>query len=144
MISETINEILNEQINKEFYSGYLYLSMSAHLKELGLNMEYASPVNMGESGNSFDGMVFVLTGTLPTLKRAEAQKLIEDRGGKCSSSVSAKTNYVLAGEEAGSKLEKAIKLGIKIISEEEFKELKHCINRATELLRKSYIKSKEL
>lgn len=66
---------------------------------------------------------FVLTGTLPSLKRAEAQKMIEDFGGKCSSSVSAKTDFVLAGEEAGSKLEKARKLGIKIINEADFLEL---------------------
>ena len=119
---EDFGKITAESV-REFFTDSKNIELITELKELGLNMEYASPVNMGESGNSFDGMVFVLTGTLPTLKRAEAQKLIEDRGGKCSSSVSAKTNYVLAGEEAGSKLEKAIKLGIKIISEEEFKEM---------------------
>jgi len=119
---EDFGKITAESV-REFFTDSKNIELITELKELGLNMEYASPVNMGESGNSFDGMVFVLTGTLPTLKRAEAQKLIEDRGGKCSSSVSAKTNYVLAGEEAGSKLEKAIKLGIEIISEEEFKEM---------------------
>jgi DNA ligase (NAD+) len=70
--------------------------------------------------NSLEGVTFVLTGTLPTLSRKEAGSLIEDRGGKVSSSVSKKTNYVLAGEEAGSKLEKAEKLGITIIDEEQF------------------------
>lgn len=71
----------------------------------------------------FAGKIFVLTGTLPTLKRSEAQKLIEERGGKCSGSVSAKTHYVLAGEEAGSKLTKAQALGVPVLTEEEFWEM---------------------
>ena len=66
------------------------------------------------------GMTFVLTGTLPTLSRADASKMIESFGGKCSGSVSKKTHIVLAGEEAGSKLTKAQSLGIRIINEEEF------------------------
>ena len=71
----------------------------------------------------FVGLTFVLTGTLPTLKRSEAQKIIEQYGGKASSSVSKKTSYVLAGEQAGSKLDKANTLGIKIIDENEFMEM---------------------
>lgn len=71
-------------------------------------------------GDRFAGMTFVLTGTLPTMKRDEAEKLIEENGGKASSSVSKKTDYVLAGEDAGSKLTKAQSLGVKIIDEEEF------------------------
>ena len=71
----------------------------------------------------FSGEAVVLTGTLSSFKRSEAQKLIEERGGVCLSSVTAKTTLVLAGEEAGSKLDKAKKLGIKIIDEEEFKQL---------------------
>ena len=67
------------------------------------------------------GKTFVLTGTLPTLTRDQAKKLIEERGGKCSGSVSKKTAYVLAGEEAGSKLTKAQELGVTIISEQEFR-----------------------
>ncbi len=69
----------------------------------------------------FSGENVVLTGTLPTFKRSEAQKLIEQNGGECQSSVTAKTTLVLAGDAAGSKLEKARKLGIKIIDEEQFK-----------------------
>ena len=69
----------------------------------------------------FSGQSVVLTGTLSSFKRSEAQKLIEERGGVCQSSVTAKTTLVLAGEEAGSKLAKAQKLGIKIIDENEFK-----------------------
>ena len=68
----------------------------------------------------FAGETVVLTGTLSGYKRSEAQKLIESEGGVCQSSVTAKTTLVLAGEEAGSKLEKAKKLGIKVIDEEEF------------------------
>ncbi len=68
----------------------------------------------------FAGMTFVLTGTLPTLSRKDASDIIEKNGGKTSSSVSKKTTYVLAGEEAGSKLDKANALGVKVITEEEF------------------------
>ena len=71
----------------------------------------------------FSGESVVLTGTLSSFKRSEAQKLIEERGGVCQSSVTAKTTLVLAGEEAGSKLDKAKKLGIKIIDEETFKQM---------------------
>lgn len=71
----------------------------------------------------FAGMTFVLTGTLPTLKREEAAALIEQHGGKTAGSVSKKTSIVLAGEDAGSKLTKAQQLGIRIINEEEFMQL---------------------
>ncbi len=71
----------------------------------------------------FAGQFVVLTGTLTDFKRSEAQKIIEENGGECQSSVTAKTTLVIAGEAAGSKLEKAKKLGVKIIDEAEFKEL---------------------
>ena len=70
--------------------------------------------------NRFEGLTFVLTGTLPTMSRDIASAMIKDRGGKVSGSVSGKTNYVLAGEDAGSKLVKAKNLGVTIIDEEEF------------------------
>ncbi len=89
-------------------------------KSLGINMN--SSLTKPSDG-VFAGMTFVLTGTLPTMKRSEASKLIEQNGGKTSSSVSKKTSYVLAGEDAGSKLTKAQTLGINIISEEEFKNM---------------------
>lgn len=88
------------------------------LKSLGLKMKSTAPKS---SGGIFSGKTFVLTGTLPTMKRSEASKIIEENGGKTSSSVSKKTSYVLAGEEAGSKLTKAQSLGIRIITEDEFK-----------------------
>lgn len=87
------------------------------LKSLGLEMK---PSEQKKKGGVFEGKTFVLTGTLPTMTRSEASKLIEQNGGKTSSSVSKKTSYVLAGEEAGSKLTKAQSLGIDILSEEEF------------------------
>ncbi len=73
------------------------------------------------SDNRFEGKTFVLTGTLPTMTRSEASAVIESFGGKVSGSVSKKTSYVLAGAEAGSKLDKANSLGIAVISEDEFK-----------------------
>ncbi|MGB9150450.1 MAG: helix-hairpin-helix domain-containing protein, partial [Burkholderiales bacterium] len=69
------------------------------------------------------GKTFVLTGTLPSLSRDAAKELIESRGGKVSGSVSKKTDYVVAGEEAGSKLEKAQELGVKILNEHELMQL---------------------
>jgi len=72
------------------------------------------------AGEKLAGLTFVITGTLPTMKRDEAAELIKKNGGKASSSVSKKTSYVLAGEEAGSKLTKANELGIPVITEEQF------------------------
>lgn len=103
----------------EFFSSDSTKELITKLKEAGVNMKSTNVVE----DTRFSGMTFVLTGTLPTLKRAEASKIIESFGGKTSSSVSKKTTYVLAGEEAGSKLDKANKLGVQIISEEEFKEM---------------------
>ena len=103
----------------EFFSSDSTKELIAKLKEAGVNMKSTNVVE----DTRFSGMTFVLTGTLPTLKRAEASKIIESFGGKTSSSVSKKTTYVLAGEEAGSKLDKANKLGVQVISEEEFKEM---------------------
>ena len=73
--------------------------------------------------NRFDGKTFVLTGSLSKYSRVEASDIIEKMGGKTSSSVSKKTDYVLAGEDAGSKLDKAQKLGVTVISEEEFEQM---------------------
>lgn len=86
------------------------------LKESGVKM---TPLEKKSSEGIFLGKTFVLTGTLPTMTRSQASKLIEANGGKTSSSVSKKTDFVLAGEDAGSKLTKANALGVTVISEEE-------------------------
>ncbi len=103
----------------EFFSLEETKQMISSLKELGLNMKSLKEVK----DTRFSGKTFVLTGTLPSMSRNEASAIIESFGGKTSSSVSKKTDYVLAGEEAGSKLEKAQNLGVSIISEEEFLEM---------------------
>ncbi|MBO5983257.1 MAG: NAD-dependent DNA ligase LigA, partial [Clostridia bacterium] len=92
--------------------------MIAELLDSGISLEESE-----EKDGVFKGLKFVLTGSLPTLKRGEATKIIEDNGGEVASSVSKNVDIVLAGEDAGSKLEKATKLGIKIIDEEEFKKM---------------------
>ncbi len=86
------------------------------LREYGVNMDYAKE---SSGDDRFAGLTFVLTGTLPTMKRDEAKKLIESFGGKVSSSVSKKTSFVVAGEDAGSKLTKAQELGVEILTEDE-------------------------
>ena len=103
----------------EFFSLSDTKKMIESLKEKGLNMKSLKKVEDAR----FKGLTFVLTGTLPTLKRSEAGEIIESFGGKTSSSVSKKTDYVLAGEEAGSKLTKAQDLGVKIITQKEFLEM---------------------
>ena len=90
--------------------------MLEKFKQVGVNMEQEVTANEGK----FFGLTFVLTGTLTTMSRNEASELIQSLGGKASSSVSKKTSYVVAGENAGSKLTKAETLGIKILTETEF------------------------
>ena len=103
----------------DYFQDEKHLALIERLKSYGVN-----PVSkVIEVRSIFSGKTFVLTGTLPTMTRDEATKIIEDNGGKTSSSVSKKTSYVLAGEAAGSKLEKAKELGVAIITEEEFKEM---------------------
>lgn len=103
----------------EYFSNEENLSEIDKLLSLGVTFESEKTVE----GGILQGQKFVLTGTLPTLKRSEASKIIESLGGEVMSSVSKLTTIVLAGEEAGSKLEKAKVLGIKIIDENEFKNL---------------------
>jgi len=100
----------------EFFSLESTREIILKLKCSGVNMNSLKEV----TDTRFAGKTFVLTGTLPTLTRNEASAIIESFGGKTSSSVSKKTDFVLAGEEAGSKLDKANKLGVTVISEEEF------------------------
>ena len=104
----------------EFFRQEQTVDLIKRLKEAGVNMQI---LDTNVNNNKFEGMTFVLTGSLKEFTREQAGNIIEQMGGKTSSSVSKKTTYVLAGEEAGSKLRKAQELGTKIISEEEFKEM---------------------
>ena len=101
----------------EFFADENTISLCQRLKELGLKTDAIAE----EKLDTLQGLTFVLTGTLPTMTRDEASALIKKNGGKVSSSVSKKTSYVVAGEEAGSKLTKAKELGISVISEDELK-----------------------
>ena len=104
----------------DFFSHEHNIELCKKLIDLGLNTNST----FVQLDNRFEGLTFVLTGTLPTMSRDIASNMIKDRGGKVSGSVSGKTSYVLAGDDAGSKLVKAKNLGITIIDEEEF--LKMC------------------
>ncbi len=105
----------------EFVKEERNLQLIEKLKEAGVNM--TSVEKEVVTKEAFEGKTFVLTGTLQNYSRNEAKEIIENLGGKVSSSVSKKTDYVLAGEEAGSKLEKAMKLGVEVISEEDFEKM---------------------
>ena len=121
-LSETqdIGPIVANSI-REFFLEAQTLHLLQRLKEAGVNTEEA---DTGEiTDQRFEGKTFVLTGKLENFTRDEAQDLIEKFGGKVSGSVSKKTNYVVAGEEAGSKLTKAEELGIQVLSEKEFIDL---------------------
>ncbi len=109
-------EIMAESAH-EYFSLSGTLSLIDELKKLGLAMKASEKK---EAGGVFEGKTFVLTGTLPTYTRQEASMIIEAHGGKTSSSVSKKTDYLLAGEDAGSKLTKAQSLGVSVINEAEF------------------------
>ena len=104
----------------EFFNQEQTHDLIKRLKMANVNMEIKED---GNSDERFNGMTFVLTGSLEKYTRDEASEIIEKFGGKTSSSVSKKTTYVLAGEEAGSKLTKAQSLGVKIITENEFEEM---------------------
>lgn len=113
---DDMGEIMAESVF-EFFSQEQTKDLIQKLKDAGLNMN-SEETSTGDG--RFDGMIFVLTGGLDNYSRKEAEEIIENFGGKTSSSVSKKTTYVLAGEDGGSKLTKAQDLGIPIITEEEF------------------------
>lgn len=110
--------VMAQSVYNAFHEEHM-TELVRRLRECGINTKYEKI----QIDDRFAGKTFVLTGTLPTLKRSEAKALIEKYGGKASGSVSKKTDYVLAGEEAGSKLDKAQQLGIEIITEEQFKDM---------------------
>ena len=114
-----VGEVMANSI-VEFFAQDQTRDLIEKLKQAGVNTEVIEE----ETGdNRFEGKTFVLTGSLEEFTRKEAEELIEKYGGKTSGSVSKKTDYVLAGEEAGSKLKKAQELGVTIITEQEFKEM---------------------
>ena len=103
----------------EYFTQQKSLDIIEKLKSAGVRLDYEA-VRLGDS---LTGKTVVLTGTLPTLKRSEAKTMIEQHGGKVSGSVSKKTDFVVAGEDAGSKLDKANQLGVLVISEQELLDL---------------------
>lgn len=116
---EDIGEVIASSIY-DFFRQSQTIDLVKRLKLAGVNMEKKKEEG---ADNRFEGQTFVLTGSLSKYSRTEASDIIEKFGGKTSASVSKKTTYVLAGEEAGSKLDKAQKLGVTVISEEEFEKL---------------------
>jgi DNA ligase (NAD+) len=105
-VAQGIRQFFDHQANRDLVE---------RLREAG----FVFTLTVTRHTGKLEGLTFVLTGTLPNLKREEAQERIEAAGGKILKSVSKKTNYVVAGEEAGSKLDKAKELGIKVIDEVE-------------------------
>ena len=116
---EEIGPIVANSI-REFFEQDQTKDLLARLKEAGVNMQRQKE---DDEDDRFAGKTFVLTGTLEKYSREEASNIIEKFGGKTSSSVSKKTSYLLAGEDAGSKLAKAQNLGVKIITESEFDDM---------------------
>ena len=109
--AKSIYDYLHDDVN---------INIINRIKASGVNLKR---VEKEGSSEKLAGLTFVITGTLPTLGRKEAQELIELNGGKCAGSVSKKTNYLVAGEAAGSKLDKANALGVTVLSEEELLEM---------------------
>jgi DNA ligase (NAD+) len=116
--AEDIGEIIARSL-RDWHAQERNQKLIERLRAAGLNFK-SEIFNPAKASGIFAGKTFVLTGTLPNLKREEAAAKIESLGGKVSGSVSKKTDFVLAGEDAGSKLDKAQKLGVKIIDEKEF------------------------
>ncbi|MBO5447489.1 NAD-dependent DNA ligase LigA [bacterium] len=112
---EGVGEIIAKTIY-EFFRDENNLKLIDELKELGINPQAKAKAK----SDKLAGMTFVLTGTLQNMTRDEASEIIKSHGGKTSSSVSKKTSYVLAGENAGSKLDKALSLGVIILTEDDF------------------------
>ncbi len=112
-------DVMSENVVKAFSEEH-FVHLVNRMRALGVKMEYQASE---KADGRFEGMTFCLTGTLPTMTRDEAKALIVKYGGKAVSSVSKKTTYVLAGEDAGSKLTKAQELGLNIISEADLLEM---------------------
>jgi len=118
-VQDDIGEVMAKSIY-EFFNEEQTKDLIEKLKAAGVNME---SLEEESTDKRFEGMTFVLTGTLSKYSRNEASDIIEKFGGKTSGSVSKKTSYVLAGEDAGSKLTKAQSLGVNVITENQFEEM---------------------
>ena len=112
VVAESISRFFAERHNREVIDA---------LRERGVHWRDTAPQRA--SAGKLAGLTFVLTGTLPSLSREDAKAMLEAEGGKVAGSVSTKTDYVVAGEEAGSKLDKAQALGVPIIDEAELRKL---------------------
>lgn len=112
---EDLGEIMAQSVY-EFFKQEQTKDLIERFKTFNINMQEEDK----KIDDRFEGMIFVLTGGLENYSRKEAEEIIENFGGKTSSSVSKKTTYVLAGEDSGSKLTKAQELGVEIISEQQF------------------------
>lgn len=129
IISATVEDLLNikdlgaitVKHIRDFFDDESNLQMLNELKSLGLNFESNLEVN-----DDLNGKIFVVTGTLEHFKREEVKQMIEEHGGKVTNSISSKTNYLVIGENPGSKLQKAIELNIKTLSENELMEMLKC------------------
>ena len=114
VVAESIRKFAEEPHNR---------TLIGKLAHAGVNMESQQPEPAAETPGPLEGKTFVLTGTLGSMTRDEAEAAIQARGGKVTGSVSKKTSYVVVGEEAGSKLEKANKLGVPTLTEQQFRDL---------------------
>lgn len=115
-----VGEVIANSI-VDYFGSESNINLINRLKECSINTSYLGSIEVVDS--FFDGKTFVLTGTLNLINRNDAIKIIEDKGGKVTSSVTGKTNYVIVGDNPGSKYDKAVNLGIEIIDEEKFMEL---------------------
>jgi DNA ligase (NAD+) len=114
VVAESVRSFADEPRNR---------ALVAKLAAAGVNMASQQPEPLAAAAGPFSGRTFVLTGTLSTMTREEAEAAIGRLGGKVSGSVSRKTSYLVVGADAGSKLEKARSLGVPMLTEEEFKAL---------------------
>lgn len=129
----TLNVDTIKEYNIPGFSDAIYAALDAMLSsaeftqevntlhDAGVNLDYHAPAGANDESAPLAGKTFVITGTLPSMSRDEAKTYIEAHGGKVSGSVSKKTSYLVAGEDAGSKLDKANSLGVPVLSEDDLK-----------------------
>jgi DNA ligase (NAD+) len=120
--AEDVGPVLAQSI-RQFFAEPHNREVIAQLRAAGVQWVEGTPERA--AAGELQGLTFVLTGTLPSLSREDAKELIEKHGGKVSGSVSKKTNYLVAGTEAGSKLDRAGELGVPVIDEQQLKEMLH-------------------